>query len=812
MDWLHSLAYPAPELIWGLLSRGLGLVYLISFASLAGQVLPVAGREGITPIRDSLTAIERDFPTWKRFAYFPSLLWLHRGDPALRVLPLLGMAAATVAIVGGPYTAWAFAVCYLAYLSLDRPMGLVYPWDCVLFEAGFFAMFLPETHVLPAIDALSAPLPAIAWVYRLLVFRVMLGFGKHKFFGSTPKDAGFLKSFLVQQPLPTPLGWYAQKLPLPLLKLGLWGTFVSEIFAPFAVFFPGVPSALAGAATIALMIGIQLTGNFGYFNVLMIVIGLSWFDSHTAAQLALSDVFSLQGPVLVHAVVLLHLVLAAMAFPFNTFCAHTWMNWSPWTRLSPRFLSWPAALARALHPLRLAHAYGVFPPQSPPAMRLSPAIEVSWDGAVWHTLTHAYSPVLETSKPRWCAPHHDRFDQSVVYEALGLNEASIFRNIIGRWDPYGHGGVPGSLLLLRRIVEGTVPGAGFFDRTLLRERGRPQLARVRLYMLEPASWQERKQTGRFWNRTLVGPHLPPISRDDGYFEAPLPAPEQWHADDVIWLARSQLGQLMRRVQRGEDPHALVVAGAETAHLTREHAERLWNDFVPSVTPGCRSDWVGLRALVQQLRARHGRAELHRFERLAGRYAALLFAKLEPLFLDRGIAPIFGRVKPSLDVETNYHLRLLCFHIVSEGKAAYDAVIAEPARAREYGERMTLCSGNYLHALFRYEALVYQSQKARLLAAYTQHEGRPALTDKQRQIKAKIDAVVRRVWGAVDMAEFLQTRFLADEDVLDTPERWPRFAVDDRAQVVRLPPPASDASAAPSVRIPVCRAEHPDVKS
>lgn len=790
VDWLHSLAYPAPELIWGLLSRGIALVYLVSFASLARQVLPVAGRQGVTPIRDSLAAIERDFSTWQRFAYFPSLLWLHRGDAALRGLPWVGMLAATWAIVGGPFAAWAFAVCYLAYLSLDRPMGLVYPWDCVLFEAGFFAMFLPQTLPLPELAAASAPLPAVAWVYRLLVFRVMLGFGKHKFIGSTPQDAGFLKSFLVQQPLPTPLGWHAQKLPLPLLKAGLWGTFAIEICLPFAVFFPGWPSALAGLATIALMIGIQLTGNFGYFNLVMIVLGLSWFDSRTASQFSLSDLVAPQGPVLVHAIVLLHFALAALSFPFNTFCAHTWMNWSPWTRL-PRWLRAPAALARALHPLRLAHAYGVFPPQSPPAMRLAPAIEVSWDGAQWHTLTHAYSPVLETCKPRFCAPHHERFDQSVVYEALGLNEASIYRNIVGRWDPYGHGGVPGALLLLRRIVEGTLPGEGFFDRTLLRERGRPKLARVRLYMLEPTSQEERAQTGRYWNRTLVGPHFAPITRDDGFWDQPLPAPEQWHLDDVIWLKRSRLGALMRRAQRGEDPHALVAAdpGERTHELTREHVERFWNDFLPAVMPGCRSDWVGLRALVQRVRAHYGRAELHRFERIAGRYAALLFAKLEPLFLDRGILPIFGSAKPTLDAKTNYHLRLLAYHIVSEGKAAYDAVIAEPARASEHLARMTLCSGNYLLALFRYEAFVYQSQKARLLAAYTEHEGRPAPTHKQAQNKARIDAIVRRVWGAMDMIDFSKARFAADDDVLDTPERWPRFAVDEHAEVVRLPPHA-----------------------
>src|SRR5688572_10263329 len=174
MAWAELLPNPAPELVWGLVSRGIGLVFLISFASLSRQVMPIAGSDGVVPVRDAFSAYERDFPTWKRFIYFPSLLWVNRSNAMLKALPWAGMVAAAAAIVGGPWTPWAMAICFIAYLSLDRPMTLVYPWDCLLFEAGFWGMFLPATHSLPLLTATAAPLPAVAWVYRLLVFRVML--------------------------------------------------------------------------------------------------------------------------------------------------------------------------------------------------------------------------------------------------------------------------------------------------------------------------------------------------------------------------------------------------------------------------------------------------------------------------------------------------------------------------------------------------------------------------------------------------------------------------------------------------------------
>ena len=133
-------------------------------------------------------------------------------------LTLIGFTAAALVIYGGPYSSWALVVCYVCYLSLDLAVGLIFPWDCLLFEATVLALFLPATLPLPELAAVAAPAPALAWAYRLLLFRLMFGFGKQKFLGSTGKDLAYLKGFLIGQPLPSPVGWYMQKLPVALLK------------------------------------------------------------------------------------------------------------------------------------------------------------------------------------------------------------------------------------------------------------------------------------------------------------------------------------------------------------------------------------------------------------------------------------------------------------------------------------------------------------------------------------------------------------------------------------------------------------------
>jgi len=301
-------------------------------------------------------------------------------------------------------------------------------------------------------------------------------------------------------------------------------------------------------------------------------------------------------------------------------------------------------------------------------------------------------------------------------------------------------------------------------------------------MLEPTSWAEAR-AGRWWKRTLVGPHVPPMRRDDGFWGEPLPPPELWHFDDLVWLRRSKLGRLLDRAARGDQPDDLVRVDAE--EITPEDASSFWSEFITDVAARNRHDWRGIRAFVGELRQRYGRRRLYQFERLTGRYAAFLFAKIEPLFLDQGIKPVFGKVAATLDVKTHYHLRLLTHHIVAEGRKAYDAVIGDPRLAIGHAANMTMQSGNFFHAVFRYELLVYQSQKLRMLEAITEHRGRPPPTEAQKRAKQQLEAIARRSFGAVELAEFLKTQFTTEEDVLDVPENWPRFEFTETTEVRRV---------------------------
>ena len=768
---LPALANLNPELIWGFFTRGLSLVYLTAFSSLQRQVLPVAGSRGVIPARVVFAAIERDFPTWRRFWYFPSLLWLGRSDAALSALPRIGALAALSVVIGGPHTPYALALCFLCHLSLDRVMSLGYPWDAALLEAGFWAMFLPATHFVPDLGAESAPLPALVWVFRLLVFRIIFSFGKMKFLGSTLADTGYLKSFLVYVPLPTPVGWYAFHLPLWCHKVGLLMLFAVEIILPFTVFIPGPWSVLEAGLITGLMLVIWLTGNFAFFNILLMVLAITWLDTRTALAFHFADLLRPEHA-LMHLLIALHTFGGLLSLPFNSFCANTWLLWPIWDRLRPRILTWPLRLYRALHSIHWLHGYGIFPPRTFPPVKFIPVLEATWDQKVWHTIPYLYAPTEETSAPKFCAPRWDRLDEMAAWEALGLKDGSLLRNFLGRYDPYGHGGVPGAWLLVHRMLQGDAP-AGFYDRSLELRLGPPCGARVRTYMFEPTTIAELKRTGRWWRRSLVGPHFPPRRRDEGYWDNTPPPPELWHFNDVVWLRRSNLHALMTRVRKGEDAHELVLHGTQ---LTRTELDQFWHEFLPSVCNASREHWRGVRRLVEQVRDRYGLERMARFERIAARYGVFLFAKLEPPAQRWATGEIAG-MSPD-------RLRMLCLHIVSEGLDSYDAVMRDPDSALVYLAQATLHTGLYLHAIFRYETLLFQSHKFRLVEAADTRGTRVSLIESQNWFE-RLQLQLGRALGSFDLLTFLRTQFTTDEDVLDVPEDLPRFELLPNGEVKRV---------------------------
>lgn len=111
---------------------------------------------------------------------------------------------------------------------------------------------------------------------------------------------------------------------------------------------------------------------------------------------------------------------------------------------------------------------------------------------------------------------------------------------------------------------------------------------------------------------------------------------------------------------------------------------------------------------------------------------------------------------------------------------------DPKLAVAEAKRMTMQSGMYLSALLAYEAFAFRCQKLRQQASYTEREGRKPPSPGQLRMIEAVGGLFRRLWGSVEVVEFLRTQMSGEEDVLDISERWPRFRIMDDGEIRRMP--------------------------
>ncbi|MBZ5504298.1 MAG: lipase maturation factor family protein [Acidobacteriia bacterium] len=630
---------PARRLVWGLMPRGIGLTFLVAYTSLWRQILPLLGTHGIDPVGLQLVRIREDFPLIARLRLHPSLLWLAHGDTALRIYVGAGILAACGMILGGP-AAWPCALyCWAVWLSFHFSLRLNYPWDTVLLEAGFLCLFLPGTQLLPGLAANALPHPLLPFIFQLLVFRVLFGFGKTKFFGISRDDWNYTRYFLMNMPLCSRIGWRFSKLPDAVHKLTLAGIGFVELVSPILILFPGPARLVGGAAIVGQMIGIQLTGNFGYFNLLSTMLCVCTLDITSTLLTGLADPAALVTPErLPFTLVAVFITLAAPVYLiFNSWFTYGFLHWAAFERLPRGPLRGLLALLRFMEPLRIVNSYGVFRASPAPPVRWVTVVEGSCDGQNWQKYRYRFTQTDERSTPRFVAPHHPRLDHQTFYDAVGVDGTGYLHSV-SLANPYLF--TPSSVLdrTMQRLLEPGAPGTRLFAESPFPE-GPPPLARVALYRFTSTTLEEHKQTGRYWNVMPVGLHLAPTPLNDDVWKRWMPPPELFHSEAPGWRRRA-------RFCRG---------------INQAQLSAFWDDFLPfvkatalAISPADPYSWQVLQPLQQALRKRYTRDEVRQFQLTLGRLAMVLMARLEAVFsrpaqhFMRDIAGFPRRKRPEID--------------------------------------------------------------------------------------------------------------------------------------------------------------------
>ncbi|HEY8241313.1 MAG TPA: lipase maturation factor family protein, partial [Kiritimatiellia bacterium] len=220
--------------------RAMGLIYLVAFVSLWAQVDGLIGAKGILPAGEMLKTLEPRFGE-ARFWQFPTLCWLDMSDAFLHTLCGAGITAALV-LMAGFVPALSSMVLWVCYLSLTTVSGIFlgYQWDNLLLEAGFLAILVAPLRFHSRLADDPMPPRLGLFLIRFLLFKLMFfsGYVKLASGDATWNDLTALTFHYWTQPLPTPIAWFANLLPLEAQKASCFVMFAVELVLPFLFWTP----------------------------------------------------------------------------------------------------------------------------------------------------------------------------------------------------------------------------------------------------------------------------------------------------------------------------------------------------------------------------------------------------------------------------------------------------------------------------------------------------------------------------------------------------------------------------------------------
>ena len=491
----RSVAAAVTRLLWGgvaepstyaratwLFLRLLGLVYLLAFWSLGGQILGLVGHDGILPA-DRYLAAAHALPGLERFWMLPTLAWVSQSDVWLRAMCLGGVALALL-VMAGFLPSVALTLLWLTYLSVSVVCGefLSYQWDALLLETGLLAIFLaPGTkgHGPSASDP-----PRLArWLLLWLLFRLMVGSGVVKLASGDPTwhNLTALTFHFNTQPIPTPLAWYAQQLPVWFLKGATAGVLAIEIGVPFLIVAPRRVRLMAFVLLVGLQALIALTGNYAFFNLLTVALCILLLDDATLRRRGVirGERVVARGARrrLLTAVAVLTIPVSIVAF-----------TGSLGVELPGSALIDP--LASLLAPFRSVNTYGLFAVMT--TTRPEIVLEGSDDGATWLEYEFKYKAGSVRRAPPWVAPHQPRLDWQMWFAALGsFNEE--------RWLQE----------FCVRVLDADQQVLQLLERDPFQGR-KPHYLRAVLYRYQFTDWSAR-HAGAWWSRERVGDYSPVLS-------------------------------------------------------------------------------------------------------------------------------------------------------------------------------------------------------------------------------------------------------------------------------------------------------------
>lgn len=488
----NQAASPTYILVRWIFLRGLGFVYFVAFASFLVQALGLIGSQGILPAHLFLEEAGESLGAMP-FLSCPTLFWIDCSDTALHGLAGCGILFSLL-VMAGICTGPLLILLWVMYLSVVTVGGdfMTFQWDALLLEVGFLSIFFTHYQLLDlpkkAADAhvkLPAPSPVVLWLFRFLLFKLMLSSGCVKLFSGDLawQNLSALHYHYWTQPLPTPLGWLAAQLPDWFQSFSVAVMFFIELLVPFFIFLPGKFRLFAAYLTMFLQVLIMLTGNYTFFNILTLLLCILLLDDSVilkskynrfAKALIDSSVARPAGILAKIRLTILVALIVTITLSRNSFTPGPIKNF-----------------AHALSPWCLVNGYGLFAVMT--TSRKEIVVEASQDSVHWEPYKFFFKPGDLNRAPPWVAPYQPRLDWQMWFAALGNRTDSPW---------FGH--------FIFRLLQGSKDVSALLQSEPFNGQP-PKYVRASLYDYEFTNCEELTKSGAWWKRKSIGLFFPEAS-------------------------------------------------------------------------------------------------------------------------------------------------------------------------------------------------------------------------------------------------------------------------------------------------------------
>lgn len=484
--------------------RGVALVYLIAFLSLFLQIDGLFAQQGILPIAQFMDQMVRSYPpAGLQLNDLPTVFLISSSDTFLKGVCIAGMVSALAAAMG-LLSGLMLIVCWILYISFLSTGAdfMSFQWDILLLEAGILAaLWAPWAMASPPLQntkgADGPPSLILLWLLRWLLFRLMFMSGMCKLLSGDEAWSSLtaLAYHYETQPLPTPLAWFCNLLPLWFHQLSCLLMFGIEIFCPFLIFGNKLSRRIAFGALAGLQVLILLSGNYTFFNLLSIILCFTliedslWkriFPVSLGASLENAATITNTKWQLVQKIMVLPMVAILGLANLCMLVAHT----AGGEALPANFREF----ARNVRQLHLVNSYGLFAVMT--QKRIEIILEGSNDGKEWLAYEFPFKPGDLHRPPPIVAPLQPRLDWQMWFAALGTVEQN-----------------PWFISFVQKILEGDKAVTALLSKNPFPDRP-PRFLRAQSYEYHFTDVKELMSKGTWWKRTYVGEYMPVATLDN----------------------------------------------------------------------------------------------------------------------------------------------------------------------------------------------------------------------------------------------------------------------------------------------------------